>query len=175
MFPYFPNWDKIQQRSDCEARYSALVHLLHVWISLNIPYNSRERAALAQYSDTGMVTSRGMVNKSKVFIIHLCWAYLQLAWKNENRDSPESLSLYLGWILNEDLTLGTWFRACQFSDFNLLLMIRWVPVMNETGRVCVCREQSHNVRWQWLPPCHQHPPTTMKGHYRSSSQGHHIN
>ena len=103
----------------------------------------------------------------------LCWAYLQLAWKNENRDSPESLSLYLGWILN--LRLGTWSRACQFSDFNLLLMIRWVPVMNETGRVCVCRERSHNVRWQWLPPCHQHPPTTMKGHYRSSSQGHHIN
>ena len=35
-------------------------------LSLNIPYNGRERAALAQYSDTGMVTTSGKMNKSKV-------------------------------------------------------------------------------------------------------------
>ena len=46
----------------------------------------------------------------------------------------------------------------RFTDFNLLCMIRWMPVMNETGLVCcVYREPSHNVRWQWLPPCHQDP------------------
>ena len=35
-------------------------------LSLNIPYNGRERAALAQYSDTEMVTTSGTMNKSKV-------------------------------------------------------------------------------------------------------------
>ena len=46
----------------------------------------------------------------------------------------------------------------RFTDFNLLCMMRWMPVMNETGLVCcVYREASHNVRWQWLPPCHQDP------------------
>ena len=46
----------------------------------------------------------------------------------------------------------------RFTDFNLLCMIRWMPVMNETGLVCcVYREPRHNVRWQWLPPCHQDP------------------
>ena len=163
MFPYFPNWDKIQQRSDCEARHSALVHLLHVWISLNIPYNSRERAALAQYSDTGMVTSRGMMNKSKVFIIHLCWAYLQLAWKNENRDSPESLSLsILGgfWTRTWHLELGHGLVNFQTLIFSLWsagcqLWMRQAACACAVSRVIMCGDNgyhlvtsTHQPRWK---------------------------
>ena len=120
---YFPDWDKIQQRSDCGARHSVRDHL-PIFRSL-IEYPGREQpwpSILTQ--EWSQLVGRWINPKYRS--IHLRSAYPRLEWR--------------------------------FTDFNLLCMIRWMPVMNETGLVCcVYREPSHNVRWQWLPPCHQDP------------------